>query len=148
MAFRYSLQSVLRLRRSLERQEEQRLFGAAAIVARLRADIAQLKDIHFDQKRQAFQEMTSGSSGAALQFIAVCDAAYARVHQALLLQLEQAEKKRMEQLELYKLARQKRETFEGLRDRQEEAYNLDFARHEQQSTDEAFLLRLFSNPIE
>jgi flagellar export protein FliJ len=148
MAFRYPLQSVLRLRRSLERQEEQRLFGAAAIVARLRADLEQLEHHHFDRKRQAYQEMTSGSSGAALQFMAVCDAAYAGTQQALLLQLEQAEKRRMEQLENYRLARQKRETFEGLRDRQEEAYNLDDARHQQQNTDEAFLLRLFSLPTE
>jgi flagellar export protein FliJ len=145
MAFRYPLQSVLRFRRSLERQEEQRLFGAAAVVARLRADIEQLENGYFAQKRQSFQELLSGSSGSALHFIAVCDAGYARMHEALLLQLKQAEEKRTEQLEVYKLARQKRETFEGLRDRQEAAYDLEFARHEQQSTDEAFLLRLFSN---
>jgi len=148
MAFRYSLQSVLRLRYSLERQEEQRLFGAAAVVARLRGDIEHHENNHFDQKRCAFQEIISGSSGAALHFIAVCDATYEQRRQALLLQLEQAEKKRMEQLELYKLARQTRETFEGLRDRQEDAYQMDFARHQQQSTDEAYLLRLFSNPID
>ena len=148
MPFRYPLQAVLRLRCSLERQEEQRLFGAAATVARLRTDIEQLENKHFDQKREVFQELISGSSGAALHFLAVCDAAYAGMRQALLLQLEQAERKRMEQLVIYKVARQKRETFEGLRDRQEEAYNLEFARHEQQSSDEAFLLRLFSNPID
>jgi flagellar export protein FliJ len=148
MAFRYPLQSVLRFRRSIERQDEQRLFAAAAVVNRLRAEIEQFENHHLDHKRQAFQEMISGLSGAALHFIAVCDDAYGRAHQALLLQLEQAEKKRVEQLDVYKLARQKRETFEGLRDRQEEAYKMDFARHEQQSTDEAFLLRLFSHPSE
>ncbi len=148
MAFRYSLQSVLRFRCSLERQEEQHLFGAAAVVARLRTDIVELENNHFAQKRQTLQEMISGCSGAELQYIAVCDAAYARTHKALLLQLEQAERKRMEQLEIYKLARQKRETLEGLRDRQEEAYNLESARHDQQSTDEAFLLRLFSDRAE
>jgi len=148
MAFRYSLQSVLRFRLSLERQEEQRLYGAAAVVARLRLDIEQLERNHFGRKRQAFQEMISGSTGAALHFIAVGDAAYAKTHQELLLQLERAEKKRMEQLEIYKRAHQKRETFEGLRDRQLEAYNLDFARHEQQRADEAFLLRLFFNRVD
>lgn len=148
MAFRYSLESVLRLRRSLERQEEQQLFGTAAMVARLRGDIEHLENEHFGQKRRAFQEISSGSSGAVLHFMAVCDAAYTETRKALLRQLEHAEKKRMEQLEIYKLARQARETFEGLRDRKEEAYNFDFARHEQQSTDEAFLLRLSSNSIE
>ena len=148
MAFRYPLQSVLRFRRSFERQEEQRLFGAAAVVAKLRADIEQLEEDHFDQKRKAFQEMFSGSSGAALQFIAICDAGYARTRKGLLGQLEHAERQRMEQLEIYKVALQKRETFEGLRDRLEEAYNLEFARHEQQSNDESFLLRQFSNRTE
>jgi len=148
MAFRYPLQSVLRFRRSLERQEEQHLFGAAAVVGRLRADLEQLEKNHFDRKRQSFQEMLYGTSGAALQFMAVCEAGYAHTRQDLLLQLERAEKKRKEQLEIYKLARQKRETLESLRDRQEETYNLEFARHEQQSTDEAFILRLFSNRIE
>src|SRR5271169_5140253 len=137
MAFRYPLQSVLRFRRSLERQEEQHLLGAAAVVARLRADIEQFENNHFNQKRQVFQELISGSSGAALHFMAVCDAAYAKTRRALLLQLEQAEKKRMEHLELYMSARQKREMFEGLRDRQEEFYKLEFARHEQQSSDES-----------
>src|SRR5438045_3190918 len=118
MAFRYTLESILRLRRSLERQEEQRLLGAAAVVAKLRADVERLETNHCDQKRQAFEEMSVGSSGATLQFIAVCDAASARTRHSLLTQLEQAEKMRMEQLEIYKVARQKRETFEGLRDRQ------------------------------
>jgi len=148
MAFRYPLQSVLRFRHSLERQEEQRLFGAAAVVARLRADAEQLENNHFEQKRRLFQELLSGTLSALLHFMAACDAAYAETRRTLLLQLEQAEIKRMEQLEIYKTARQKRETFEGLRDRQEEAYKLEFARHEQQSTDEAFLLRLFANRVE
>lgn len=148
MAFRYPLQSVLRLRCSLERQEEQHLFGTAAVVARLRADIERMENSHLDQKRQASQELISGSSGASLHFIAVCDAAYAEARQALLQQLKLAEKRRIEQLEIYKVARQKRETFESLRDRQEEVYNLEFARHEQQSADEAFLLRFFSTRIE
>lgn len=145
MAFRYPLQSVLRFRRSLERQGEQRLLGTAALVARLRADIEQLESNHFEQKRQVFQELMSGTSSAILHFMAICEASYTQTRQALLLQLELAEKKRLEQLDVYKAARMKRETFEGLRERQEETYELEFARHEQQSTDEAFLLRLFAN---
>src|ERR1700674_2324517 len=118
MAFRYPLQSVLRFRRSLERQEEQRLFGAAAMVARLRADIEQLENNHYEHNRQMLQELMSGTASTVLHFIAVCDAAYAQSRLALLMQFERAEKKRMEQLEIYKTAREKRETLEGLRDRQ------------------------------
>ena len=46
MAFRYTLQSVLRLRQGLERQEEQRLLACAIAVARIRAEIEQLDKYH------------------------------------------------------------------------------------------------------
>ena len=148
MSFRYSLQAILRLRQSLERQEEQRLFIAVGVVARLRNDLELLEEQRFEEKRRAFDEMASGSSGAILQFIAICDEAYAGKKRSLELQLEQAEKKRLEQLEKYKKVRQDREILEGLRDRQEEAYNLEFARREQQAADEAFLTRRNTRTIE
>jgi len=148
MAFRYSLQTVLRLRRSLERQEEQRLFAAASVVARLRVEIEQLEQDHFAQQAQTYQELAAGSFGATFEFLAACEAAFKQARQALRLKLEQAEKERMKQLQRYKEARQKREILEGLRDRQEATYDLEFSRHEQQRTDEAHLLRLFVDPAD
>jgi flagellar export protein FliJ len=144
MPFRYPLQSVLRLRHSLERQEEQNLFAAAATVVKLRAEMDQLESNQFDRKNQASKEMSAGSAGALLQFGALCDEAYDQARKLLLLRLSEAEKKRAEELENYLIARRKRETFEGLRHRQEEVYVLEASRHEQQSTDESFLLRQFS----
>jgi flagellar export protein FliJ len=144
MPFRYRLQSVLRLRRSLEHQEEQNLFAAAAAAAKLRANLEQLERNHLKRKNKTFQEMTIGSSGAVLQFEAACDAGFEEARQSLLLQLADAEQKKAQRLQDYLFARQKRETFEGLRNRQEEAYVLDASRHEQQSTEEAFLLLQFS----
>jgi len=148
MAFRYSLQNVLRLRSSLERQEEQRLFAAAAMVAKVRAEIEQLENDHFARQRQAHEEIAAGSFGATFEFLATCEAAFKRAQQALRQKLEQAEKERIKQLQRYKEARQKREILEGLRDRQEAAYDLEFSRHEQQRADEAHLLRLFVNSSE
>jgi flagellar export protein FliJ len=148
MAFRYRLQAVLRLRRSLERQEEQRLTIAAGIVTRLRREIDELEERRFEEKRRAFEELAAGSPGAIFQFLAVGDLAYAEKKRALGLQLEQAEKRRLEQLERYKKVRQDREILEGLRDRQEEAYNLELARREQQAADEAFLNRSVKESLE
>ncbi len=142
MAFRYPLQSVLRLRRSLERQEELRLFQIAAVVTRIRAEIEQLDSDHFDQRRQFFEAMALGTLGAVLQFNVECDLAYTAARRSLQAQLEKAEQERLAQLHRYQQAYQKREMFEGLRDRQKAVYDLDFARHQQQLTDEAFLLRL------
>ncbi|HTT34001.1 MAG TPA: flagellar FliJ family protein [Methylomirabilota bacterium] len=141
MAFRYRLQAVLRLRSSLERQEEQRLTQAAGVVARLRAEIEELEERRFEEKRRAFQELAAGSAGAIFQFLAAGDMAYAEKKRALGLELEKAEKRRLELLERYKKVRQDREILERLRERQEEAYNLEFARREQQTADEAFLNR-------
>jgi flagellar export protein FliJ len=141
MAFRYPLQSVLRLRQSIERQEEQRLFAVAAVVARLRAEIEEFERARVDTRRAALQEMMSGCPGATVQFAALCDAAAARTHRRLQVQLMEAERHRLEQLSVYQSARQKREIFEGLRERQEAVHEREVAHREQERADEAFLIR-------
>jgi len=141
MAFRYALQPLLRLRESLERQEEQCLFALAALVSRLRAQIEQLHQNEFEVKRAELREMTTVSLGASLQFSAVREAAFRMVRKKLQMQLEEAERKRLLKLREYQAVRQKREVLQGLRDRQEAAYELGLARHEQQTADEAFLIR-------
>jgi flagellar export protein FliJ len=148
MAFRYTLQSLLRLRESLERQEEQRLFALAAEVARLRAQIERLRQADMESRRVELQEMTGGSSGALLQFAAICGAASENARKKMALQLEEAEGKRLDQLRVYQAAHQKREILQGLRERQETAYELEIARQEQQIADEAFLMRALVAPNE
>ena len=140
MPFRYTLQSVLRLRASLERQEELRLFATAAVVARLRAELELLDLNHLSRRRAVIGELQIGSSGAVLHFAAVCDAAYAAVRTKLQTQLQEAEARRLAQLRVYQSAHQKREILEGLRDRQQAAFDLTFTRHEQQGADEAYLI--------
>jgi flagellar export protein FliJ len=148
MAFRYPLQSLLRLRESLERQEEQRLFALAAEVARLRTQIERLQQEDFESRRMELQEMASGSSGALLQFEAICGAASEAARRKIGLQLEESERKRLNQLRVYQAAHQKREILQGLRERQETAYELEIARQEQQIADEAFLMRALKAPNE
>jgi flagellar export protein FliJ len=141
MAFRYSLQSLLRVRQSLEHQEEQRLFAIAAVVARLRAEIDQFRLDNLEARREELRETDGSSSGASLQYAAFCGAAFDKVRKKLELQLEEAERKRLSQLRIYQASRQKSEILQGLRERQEAVYELELARHEQQAADEAFLVR-------
>ncbi len=148
MAFRYPLQSVLRLRQSIERQEEQRLFAFAAVVARLRAEIEEFERTRLETGRAALREMTSGCSGATVQFAAICEAAGADTQRRLQVQLEDAEEDRLEQLTVYQSARQRREIFEGLRERQEAVYEREAAHREQESADEAFLIRSIGASLE
>jgi flagellar export protein FliJ len=141
MAFRYPLQSVVRLRQSIERQEEQRLFAVAAVVARLRAEIEEFERTCLETRRAALREMIPGCTGAMMQFAAMCDAAGAGTHRRLQTQLQEAERQRLEQLSVYQRARQKREIFEGLRERQKAVYEREVAHREQENADEAFLIR-------
>ena len=141
MAFRYPLESVLRLRRGLERQEEQRLTAIVAVVARLRAEIAEFERVRLEQRRTVLQELTAGCSGAMVQFGALCDSAAESMARRLQTQLAEAEGKRLEQLGVYQTARQKREILEGLRERQAMNHARETARREQERLDEGFLVR-------
>jgi|SRR5271155_5073711 len=143
MPFRFPLQSVLRLRRSLERQEEQRLLALAAVVSRLASELKAREEADFEERRAALADMETYSSGAQLQFRVVCDASAQRAIVALRTQLKEAEDKRLAQLKVYHAARQRREIFEGLRKRQKEIYDRELTRQQQQENDEAFLLREF-----
>ena len=148
MGFRYPFQSILSLRQSLERQEEQRLFAIAALVARLRAQIEQWEDSRKEIRRVASQELIAGSSGAMLQFATLRDANAAKEQELLQGELVEAEQQRLQQLAVYQKARQKREIFERLRDRQEETYDLAAARREQEEADDSFLIRFVVEPDE
>jgi flagellar export protein FliJ len=141
MAFRYALQSVLRLRQSLERQEEQRLFVIAARVAKLRAQIEELEEARQSAWRAAWDEMSTGTCGAVVQFAAACDSAASDVQTQLQAQLVEEERLRLEQLSVYQSARQRREVLENLRERQEAVYERDAAHREQERADDTFLSR-------
>ncbi len=141
MAFRYPFRAILRLRQSLERQEEQRLFATAAMVARLRMQMEECERARMEMRRLASQEMMKGSAGAVLQFASLCDAAAVEAQGKLQSQLVDAEQQRLKQLSAYRDARQRREIFEGLRDRQEASYEGEVAHREQENADESFLIR-------
>ena len=139
MAFRYALQSILQLRRSLERQEEQRLFALASMVGRLRATLESLQQTDLARRRTALTEMEQFSSGAQMQFRIVCDTASQFAIQRTASQLREVERLRHEQLQVYQEARQKREIVESLRERQEALYQREQARRLQRHADEAYL---------
>ena len=141
MAFRYTLQSMLRLRQSIEHLEEQRLYTAATAVAQLRAKLEQLERERVRVHRETLQRRDEDTFGATFQFIAACDAAASQSITKLQMALAGAEGLRVRQLEVYKDARRKREIFEGLRDQQKASYDLERAHSDQEQVDEAFLMR-------
>jgi flagellar export protein FliJ len=148
MPYRYPLQSLLRLRESLERQEENRLFAIAAQVAALRAQIEQLRENEAQWRRAELQEIQEGIAGATLQFAADCADATRIACKKVEVALADLERKRLVQLTAYQAACQKREVLQGLRERKETAYEMEAAHSEQQMLDDGFLLRTYLTKID
>jgi len=146
MAFRYPLQSILRLRSSLERQAEQRLFVLAGHVVGLRREIEGLERSELERKRTANVELRSGSFAATLQHLEICAQATREKRKELQLQMVAAEHQRLAQLSIYLQARQKREILSRLREQQKSEYELEVSRREQQNADETHLLHTFFEP--
>lgn len=143
MAFRYSLQSILRLRVSLEKQAEQNLFAAAALAAKLRNELERAASTLAQERERRQENLHGGVAASELHFALLAEAALQQRLAALRERLQEAEKNRARLLALYQAARQKRETLEALRQRAENAYKLGVARREQQQIDELFLRRAF-----
>jgi flagellar export protein FliJ len=141
MAFRYSLQVLLRLRESLERQRENGLLAAAAQVARLRGEIQQLHDQQFIVRRAELNELEMGTPAAILQLGVTRAIAASSIQKKLEIELAAAERQRLVELAAYHAARQKREILQGLRKRQEAAFQLESSHREQQAMDDLFLIK-------
>jgi flagellar FliJ protein len=148
MAFRFSLQPILKLRASLERLEQLRLLAIAALIARVCEEIAAL-EVESRDARQSLQErLAAGMAGAEIHYEAMCEKLRADRKKALEAQLEGLEGRQERQRLAFQAARQKREILENLRQRRWEDYRREQARREQKAIDELFLLRHGTTPHE
>jgi len=143
MAFRYRLEALLRLQRSVEHQEENRLLACAARVAGLHAELRAWEALRLERKNAAWQDSAQGTPGILLQFAAEWDDAADRREKEIHERLKAAQAAQKKQMQVYREARQKREILEGLKERQESAYTTEELRRLQEGLDEAHLLQLF-----
>lgn len=143
MAFRYRLETILRLRQGLERLEERKLLAVAAEMASVRNAIDEVDRNQAAARRETQERMARGVTGAEVEFAAACEAASSRRRAQFERQLRNARSRHAQQLEKYRAARQQGEILEGLRERQQQAHQSAANRREQQIADEAFLLRGF-----
>lgn len=141
MAFHFTLKTLLRLRESLEKCEQQRLRVISAQVVHARAEI-ELLDARIEADwQQTFKVVATGISGAELRFDALRENACRERRDMLVKKLEELEQERRNQQMRCTEARQKREILTNLRDRRLAAYHLEELRREQQLIDELFLVR-------
>jgi flagellar export protein FliJ len=141
MAFHFPLEAVLHFRKSLEHQQELRLRAANQQVARVQHLIEQM-DLHRQQLRSTqTQELSSGTTAAEMRFGLLSEAELLRHRQVLEQELTRLQQLREQQREIFRQARQARETLESVRDQQFRLYKKDAARREQRSLDDLFLMR-------
>jgi flagellar export protein FliJ len=139
MAFVFPLETVRRLRRSLETQEERRLLAIAASLAQARNSLEALESERMDLRREEVREMEAGAFGAVLNYGVVREASLDAERRKVLQQITDLERLREDQIGIYRQARQKREILDSLRERRLADYTTEEARREQARMDELFL---------
>jgi flagellar export protein FliJ len=141
MAFRSSLDVLLRVRRGLERQQELVLQEANRQVAAREGQLHSIRiQIAANAQRELLQ-LQSGLSAAELHFDLLCRSALQARGHAVETELLKAQALQQSRARSWRLARQQREVLETLRQRQLQAYRQQATRQEQRRLDDLFLLR-------
>lgn len=141
MAFQFSLDAVLRLRQSLEHQQELLLREANQQMSALQLRIDHLT-VQLSQR--ALHEsllLASTVSGAELQFLRLCSSVLLAQRGGLEKRLAAAQAVRDSRMASFRQARQQREILATLRQAQFQVYLQNEARHNQRQLDDLLLLR-------
>ena len=141
MAFHFSLDAVLRLRQSLERQQEQLLREANQQVAAIQLKIENLDEQLSQQASRENSQLASTVSGAELQFMRLCRSIILGQRSGLERRLASAQAVRDGRMASFRQARQQREVMETLRQAQAQVYGQYQARKNQRQLDDLLLLR-------
>lgn len=141
MAFRFSLETLLRFRQSLERRQEILLQAANQRVALARSEIENLERYLEYRRTTRSAELNRGAFASELQFEILGDDALRKRGQVLDQELSRLQALRDQELDRFHKARADREAVESIRDRQRIAYNEDQKRRAQRHLDDLFLMR-------
>ncbi|MBI1749400.1 MAG: flagellar export protein FliJ [Acidobacteria bacterium] len=141
MAFRFPLQSLLRLRLALETRERLLLESLNRQLAQAAQDIETLSDEDLRARRSLGELMGQGITGGDIQFAIVCEEGRTRMKQILGKKLAELSLRRDAQREIFQAAQRARKVLESLRDRLFEQYRIRENRREQQRLDDLNLLR-------
>lgn len=149
MAFRFALESVLRVRRGQEQAERLKLEAIVLEIRQAHARIQQALEYSAGARLKFQQELAVGLSGSEVQFQAATEVNMALRLARLKDQLAQLEQNRLEQIKVFHEFRQRREILEHLRERQLAIHSAQMSRREQQNLDDIFLMReLMRDPFD
>lgn len=140
MAFRFSLDSLLRLWRSRERYERRKLEALAARLGALRAERRRVEAGEVASRREIGGRLGMGLVASELHFAAACEENRHVYLRWLTEQIGKAETAHRAQLAAFQAVERQCRIYENLRRRQLETYRIEEARREQKRLDEIFLL--------
>jgi flagellar FliJ protein len=140
MAFHFPLDTLLRLRVSIERKEELTLQRINMAILQLRHELEQLRQERQAAWGEAQLRLRDSAPAAELHFELARDQSAQQRAAHLQQQIAQLELARQEQQRAYRKARQDREILENLRARKREQYDLELNRSEQQRVDDMQLM--------
>jgi len=141
MAFHFSLEAILRLRRGQERAERLKLEAIASEQALARNQLENMTRQFFASRRCFQRQLGDEKFGAELQFEDERSDRIASARRALEMRIAELEQERLKQVVAYKKAHQSREVLENLRGRKFALYVQMLSRREQQELDDLFLMR-------
>lgn len=142
MAFHFTLEAVLRLRRSLEDRELLLLQTLFARRATLTQELEQLHQADFNLKEETGRALEQPTPAVEIHFTMVRLQGISRRQQLVQTELRQLEIAIAEQRLRFETQRRSREVLEALRDEQWSEYRLARHRREQAQLDELHRLRL------
>lgn len=141
MPFRFSLATVLRVRQSLEGNEERALqkiqLAIAHVVHQIEVLTAQIAKLH-QAREQALQQPISAHH---LHLLLQQAQGAGEKKESLFQDLQVLEQKRDEQIVRYQAAHRDRETLTDLSDKQRDIYDQEQLRAQQRSLDDIFIAR-------
>ena len=141
MAFRFTLDAVLKYRKNLEQREYLALGRVHQEIAQVELQLEQCEEWRSDHVRRREAEATRGIASIHLQDAYEQERRLEKQRDELEAKRQELRVKLQQCLRAYELARQKREVLEELRSRQLQAYVLDQSRREQRRVDDMFLSR-------
>lgn len=141
MPFRFSLATVLRVRESLQRQEELKLQKIMVEMARLKRQIDQITVEIADAGNAEERAMRRPIPASQVQMLVWAKQAAIEKRAALERDRQALEQQRDQQMKIYHAAHRSCETLIDLRDSQRDAYEHEIAHTDQKRIDDMFVAR-------
>jgi flagellar export protein FliJ len=139
MPFRFSLETVLRFRKGVERSEEITLHKIVQEMALLQHELLRVEQDQQNLRAQRDSDLARGLPAIHLQELSEKERGLTAGAEQLRTRLRDLEGKRLAQLAVFQTARLNREVLSEVRRQKHDLYEHEQLRREQRSLDEMFL---------